>query len=133
MKKIVKILLAVGGTLATGVVVSRGRDFWGSRKNRVADAYDGAGILGDDPAYQMAYNPQGDLIFSDPSSALRRFREEYRGHWEPLKTAYSLPELRMDTCALYWAYQQYGAGEGVLADPFLAAFLQTFLNGIPKT
>lgn len=134
MKKIVKILLAIGATLSTGVIVSRGRDFWGSRASHNAGDYTGenAAVFGDDPAYQMARNPHGNVIFANAAKALQRFCQEHRQSWEPLQKTYSLPGLRADTCTLYQAYQQHALQNGVSPDPMLTVFLQTYLNSVPK-
>lgn len=134
MKKIVKILLAVGATLSTGVIVSRGRDFWGSRRSHPAGEYTGenAAAFGGGPAYAMVRNPHGNAIFADAGKALRQFREQYRQSWEPLQKAYGLPCLRADTCTLYQAYQQHAIKEGTAPDPMLTIFLQTYLNGVPN-
>jgi len=88
MKKIVKILLAIGATLSTGVIVSRGRDFWGSRASHNAGDYTGenAAVFGDGPAYQMARNPHGNVIFANAAKAnYRRQFEQKRKTVPPLK------------------------------------------------
>lgn len=135
MKKIVKILAAVGATLAVGVVVSKGRDCWGCRASHSVGEYQGPheNAFGEHPAYQLATNPRGDVIFQNAGNALRQFREEHRQTWEPLQTAYSLPALRMDTCVLYQAYQRQAAQEkGMPPDPALALFLTIYCNSLPK-
>lgn len=133
MKKIFKTLIAAGVTLSVGVIASR-RDYWRSRGTHAAGDYSGEldGKFGDSPAYQLALNPSGNVIFTDPNRALRQFREEHAQAWKPLQEKYSLPGLRMDSCALYRTYQQYDKQQGSPADPLLSAFLQAFLNTMPQ-
>lgn len=132
MKKIVKALAALGAAVSVGIVASRGRDRLSDPSSRPAGDYTGerCGTFGDSPAYQLARNQNGDVIFTDPNRALRQFREEHPASFQPLREKYSLPALRMDTCGLYAAYLEY---DPQYAHPLLSAFLQTFLHSFPRS